>query len=82
MTFVPFLQIYVFFAASDSYIHQIKCLKGFSVDIANLINQVLLIFSPSSFALKIFIKFNLSIMDACFRNVTATATSHSQQPAL
>lgn len=43
MTFVHFLQIYVSFAASDSYIHQIKCLEGFSVDIANLINQVLLI---------------------------------------
>lgn len=83
MTILHFLQIYVSFAASDSYIHQIKCLEGFSVDIANLINQVLLIFSPSSFALKIFIKFNLSIMDACFLNVTATATSsHSQQPTL
>lgn len=53
--------------------------KGFSVDIANLINQDLLIFQSFKFCLEEKIKFNLSIMDACSLNVTVTTSSHSQQ---
>lgn len=79
MAFVPFLQVYVLFAASDPYIHQIGCLKDFSVDIAALINQVLLIFQYFKLCLE---KKNqvLSFSYGCFSlNVTATTSSHSQQ---